>query len=46
MKIMALRNGDDSVNNSSCGLVVYLITIIPSWHNFHIKETELDILFI
>ena len=46
MKIMSLRNGDGSVNNSSCGLVVYRITTIPSWHNFHIKETQLDILYI
>ena len=38
-KIMLLRNGEDSVNNSSCGHVVYRITTIPSWHNFHIKET-------
>ena len=38
MKIVSLRNGDDSVNNSSCGLIVYQITTIPSWHNFHIKD--------
>ena len=45
MKIMSLGNGDDLVNNSSCGLVVYRITTIPSWHNFCIKETQLDILY-
>ena len=28
---------------SSSGLVVYRITNIHSWHNFHIKETQLDI---
>ena len=46
MNIMLLRNDNDSVNKSSCGLVVYRITTIPSWHNFHIKETQLDILYI
>ena len=48
MKIMSLRNGNDLVNNMSCGLVVYRITTIPSWHNFHIKETETqsDILYL
>ena len=29
MKIMSLRNGGDSVNNSSCGRFVYRITAIP-----------------
>ena len=46
MNIVSLRNGDDTVNNSSCGLFVYQITTIPEWHNFHIKETQLNILFI
>ena len=30
IKIMSLRNGGDLVNNSSCGLVVYRVTTIPS----------------
>ena len=47
MKIMSLRNGGDSVNNESCyGLVVYRITTSPEWHNFHIKEIQLYILYI
>ena len=46
MKIMSLRNGGDLVNNSSCGLVVYRVTTIPSWHNFHITETEFTILYL
>ena len=46
MKIMSLRNGGDLVNNSSCGLVVYRVTTIPSWHNFHITETQFTILYI
>ena len=28
------------------GLVVYQITTIPSWHNFHITETHFTILYI
>ena len=46
MKIMSLRNGGDLVNNSSCGLVVYRVTTIPSWHNFHITETQFTILYL
>ena len=45
MKIMSLRNGGDLVNNSSCGLVVYRVTTIPEWHNFHITETQFTILY-
>ena len=30
MKIMSRGNGGDLVNNSSCGIVVYRITTIPS----------------
>ena len=26
------------------GLIVYRITTTPSWHNFHIKEAQFDIL--
>ena len=43
---MSIRNSGDSVNNSSCGLVVYRITTIPSWHNFYIRETQLSILYV
>ena len=46
MKIMSLGNGVDSVKNSSCRLVVYQITTIPSQHNFHIKETQFTILYV
>ena len=46
MKIMSLRNGDDSVNNEFAGRVVYRFTSIPSWRNFHIKEKQLDIFFL
>ena len=38
MKIMPLRNDGDSVNNSSCGLIVYGITTFPTWHNVHITD--------
>ena len=42
MKIMSRRNGGDSVNNESAGRgrVVYQVTTIPEWHNFHITETQ------
>ena len=40
MKIMSRRNGGDLVNNESAGRVVYQVTTIPEWHNFHITETQ------
>lgn len=43
---MSRRNGGNWVNNSSCGLVVFQITTIPSWHIFHIKKTQFYILHI
>ena len=57
MNIVSHRNGADSVNNESagrvvyqnhhhsCGFIVYQITTIPSWHNFHITETQFCILY-
>ena len=30
----------------SAGRVVYRIISIAEWHNFHVKETQLNILFI
>ena len=38
MKFMSLRNGGDSVNNSSCGRFVYRITNIPSFF-FQVAQT-------
>ena len=46
MKIMSLRNGGDFGKQFVHGLVVYWITLIPSWHNFHITETQFTILYI
>ena len=45
MKICYERNGDDLVNNEPAGRVIYRITTIPEWHNFHIKETQFTILY-
>ena len=46
MKIMSARNGGDSVNNESAGRVVYQVSTIPEWHNFHITKTQFTILYI
>ena len=45
MEIVSRGNVDDSVNSEYVGRVIYRIITIPWLHNFHIKETKLNILF-